>query len=208
LPAVVIDREEDAPRVAAALSGGGIDVMEIMLRTPAAVGGIRLLKEAVPDFLVGAGTVLQSEQVDEVIEAGAAFGVAPGLNEAVARRAKEKGFTFVPGVATPSEIERAAALGFEWLKFFPAEALGGSEALRMMAGPYGHLDLKFVPTGGIENGNLGHYLELPMVGAVAGTWIAPRKVIQREGWDEIAARARAALDVIRRLENEPTEDRG
>ena len=147
---MVVDQAVDAVPLARALIACGIDVMELTLRTPAALEALRLIKQEVPEMLAGVGTVLTRSQIDEVVDAGGAFAVAPGLNPSVVQHAQSLGLPFAPGVATPSEIERAVELGCRELKFFPAEPIGGLQYLRSMAAPYSHLGLKFIPLGGIK----------------------------------------------------------
>ena len=195
---LVIDEVEHGPPLAEALLAGCIDGMELTLRTDAAVGALR----AVPDMLAGIGTILTPEQVDEVADAGAAFGVAPGLNRRVVERAKALGLPFAPGVATPSEIEAAVELGCRELKFFPAEPSGGMKYLSSVQAPYAHLGLRFVPLGGLNAENMGSYLTSPAVLAIGGSWIAPRKLIQQEDWSAITARAAEARRIIGGLRKE------
>jgi len=183
----VLDRAEHAPPLALALLAGGLDVIEVTFRTPAAAAGIAAIRAACPDMLVGAGTLLTAEQARQAKAAGAQFAVAPGLNETVVRAAQECGLPFFPGVATPSDIERALELGCRCLKFFPAEAAGGVPMLQALTGPYAHTGLKFIPTGGIGLKNLASYLALPVVVAIGGSWMAERKLINDGNWSAITA---------------------
>ena len=193
---LVVDREEDAVPLARALLGGGVALMELTLRTPAALDCLRRIRAEVPEMMAGVGTILTPDQVDEVAAAGAAFGVAPGTQPAVIRRAAERGLPFAPGIATPSDIEQALALGGNLLKFFPAETSGGLPYLESMAAPYLHLGVKFVPLGGIKIGNLPAYLASPLIAAVGGSWIAPRTAIREQAWDRIRDNAKEAVAFV------------
>jgi 2-dehydro-3-deoxyphosphogluconate aldolase/(4S)-4-hydroxy-2-oxoglutarate aldolase len=150
-------------------------------------------------MLVGAGTVLTPAQVDTAREAGARYGLAPGLNPAVLARAAEAGLPFAPGVMTPSEIEQALEAGCQMVKFFPAMAAGGPAMLRTIAGPYAHAGLAFNPTGGVTLDNLEDWMALPEVRAVGGTWIATRADVAGGRWQAIAEKARAAVARVARL---------
>lgn len=193
VPVVVLDKAEQAEPLAEALLAGGLDIMEITFRTDAAEEAIRRISKSFPEVLVGAGTLLEPEQCDRAKDAGASFGLAPGLNPDVVRRAAEIDLTFSPGVMTPSEIEQALSLGCKILKFFPAGAAGGPELLKALAGPYSHTGAHFIPTGGINADNLGDYLALPVVCACGGSWMVDKKLINAERWDEITLLTREAL---------------
>lgn len=191
----VLDRAASAPLLAQALLAGGLDVVEVTFRTPEAAASIAAIRAAFPDMLVGAGTVLTAGQARQAQAAGAQFAVAPGLNETVVRAAQECGLPFFPGVATPSDIERALELGCRYLKFFPAEAAGGVPMLQALTGPYAHTGLKFIPTGGIGLNNLASYLALPVVVAVGGSWMAERKLVNEGNWSAITALTAKAVKV-------------
>ena len=193
VPVTVIDRAEDAVPLAEALTAGGLNIIEITFRTAAAVEAIRRIRRALPDMLVGAGTLLSPQQVDEAVQAGARFGVAPGLHEPVVRRAAELKLPFVPGVLTPSEIEQALAWGLKLLKFFPAEPAGGVKMLKALAGPYAQTGLRFIPLGGVGPANAADYLALPQVAAVGGSWIAERSAIAARDWPTITRLAAEAV---------------
>jgi 2-dehydro-3-deoxyphosphogluconate aldolase/(4S)-4-hydroxy-2-oxoglutarate aldolase len=195
VPVATIARPEDAPAVAEALRAGGIDIIEVTFRAAGAARAIANILRTFPDMLVGAGTVLDTAQVDEALDAGAKFAVAPGLNEAVVRHALQKRLPFVPGVATASEVERAMHLGCKLLKFFPAAQAGGPEMLKALAGPYGHTGVRFIPLGGIKPSNAADYLALPIVAAVGGTWIAPADLIDARNWNEITRRSAQAVQI-------------
>ena len=194
---LVVDELAHAVPLATALMDGGIDVMELTLRTPVALDALRAIRAEVPGMVSAVGTVLTPEQAGEAAIAGAAFGVAPGLSPRVVRAARKVGLPFAPGVATASDLEAALELGCREVKFFPAESTGGMSYLKSMAAPYTHLGVRFVPLGGIKPDHVRAYLSSSLVLAVGGSWIAPRDVIQREDWDVIrinAARARAIVD--------------
>ena len=189
---LVIDHAPNVVPLSKALVACGIDCIELTLRTPAAVDAIRLVREQVPNMIVGVGTILQPDQVDEVVAAGARFGVAPGLNPKVVQRAQEKGLPFAPGVATPSDIEAAIELGCRELKFFPAEPSGGIGYLRSMVSPYAHLGLQFIPLGGVNANNMSAYLYDPTVLAVGGSWIATQKLVSNQNWSAVIDNATEA----------------
>lgn len=197
---LVVDEVRDAVPLAQALLDGGVDVMELTLRTPAAVEALTVIRADVPEMVAGIGTILTPAQVKQVADAGAAFGVAPGLSRRVVQAARELHLPFAPGVATPSDVEKGLELGCRDLKFFPAEPTGGLKYLKSIAAPYTHLGLRFVPLGGINLDNSTGYLADPLVLAVGGSWLAPRSLIQNGEWLAIrtrAAEARAAVDRLR-----------
>ncbi len=193
---LVIDRVEDAAPLGRALLAGGIDVLELTLRTKAAIKAIRAIKGETPQMLVGAGTVLTAEQAGYAAGAGANFALAPGTNPATIRAADEIGLPFIPGVATPSDVERALECGCRLLKFFPAEPAGGIKYLRGMAAPYAHLNVRFIPLGGLNAENASAYLGDPLVSAIGGSWIARRESISAAEWPKITALAREARALV------------
>ena len=197
VPVVVIDDAALAVPLAEALLAGGLDLIEITFRTAAAESAIRNVARALPQMMVGAGTLLEPAQVRTARDAGAKFGVAPGLNEEVVRAARELGLTFLPGVMTPSEVERGLALGCQLQKFFPAEVAGGAKMLKALAGPYAHTGLRFIPLGGVNSKNAPDYLSLPIVAAIGGSWIAERRLISTKNWSEITRLAREALGLAK-----------
>ena len=194
---LIIDREEDAVPVARALLAGGVNVMELTLRTPAALGALKRIKAEVPEMLAGVGTILTTEQVKQTVEAGAAFGVAPGVNPRVLNAAREAGLSFGPGVATPTDIELALEHGCKLLKFFPAKPMGGLTYLKAAAAPYLHLGVKFVPLGGVNAKNMSVYLADPLIAALGGSWLAPKDAIQTAGWPTITKLAAEAIGTIK-----------
>lgn len=193
---LIIDHEEDGPPLAKALLAGGVDVMELTLRTPAALGAMRRIHEEVPSMLAGAGTVLTPAQVEEVREVGAGFAVSPGVNPRVLAAARDAGLPFAPGIATPTDIESALEFGCHILKFFPAEPSGGLGYLKTIAAPYLHLGIRFIPLGGLNGSNMESYLADTTVAAIGGSWLAPRDAIREKRWDDITALARSATSHI------------
>lgn len=192
IPVVALDSPDQAVPLAQALVEGGIPTIEVTFRTKAAAQAIAAITEALPEVLVGAGTVLSPESLQAAVTAGARFAVAPGFNPRVVAAARELGIPFIPGVATPSEIEAALDHDCKILKFFPATALGGVKALKAIAAPYRHTGVKFIPTGGINLENLDEWLALDSVIAVGGTWLAKQKDITDGCWGEITERCRTA----------------
>ena len=192
IPVVAIERVEAAIPLADALLAGGLPIVEITFRTPVAAEVISRITRERPQLIVGAGTVLTVANLEAARAGGAAFAVAPGLNPVVVKRAHELQLPFMPGVATPSEIELGLSLGCTLMKFFPAEALGGVAMIEALTAPYQHTGLRFIPTGGVNPGNLAAYLRLKSVAAVGGTWIAKREDIDGGKWDEVTGRCRAA----------------
>ena len=190
---LVIDDEKHAVPLAKALLAGGVDCMELTLRTDAAMGALRRIRAEVPEMVAGIGTILTVDQVKDVHEAGGSFGVSPGLNPKVLAAARDLGLPFAPGVLTPSDIECALEDDLRLLKFFPAGPSGGLKYLDAVAAPYQHLGVRFVPLGGIHLGNMREYLASPHVAAIGGSWIAKRDVIAAEDWETITANARAAV---------------
>ena len=199
VPVVAIDDAAAALPLADALIAGGLGIAEITFRTAAAAEVIRTLNAERPDLLVGTGTILNVEDLRRAHECGAAFGVAPGFNPKVVAEADKLGFPFAPGVMTPSDVEGALGMGLDVLKFFPAEAAGGLKLLKSLAAPYGHLGVKFIPTGGINVSNASAYLESPVVLAVGGSWVARRSDIAEGNWDTIEANARAVVEMVASL---------
>jgi len=199
VPVIAIDSAEAALPLADALLEGGLPLVEITFRTAAAADAIRTIASQRPQLLVGAGTVLTQENLEAACACGARFGVAPGLNPQIVCRAKELGLPFVPGIATPSDIEQGLALGCRVLKFFPYEALGGVNLIKALAAPYAHTGMRLVPTGGVSMANLESYLGQKVVAAVGGTWIAKQEDIAAGKWAEIRDRCREAVALVQRI---------
>jgi 2-dehydro-3-deoxyphosphogluconate aldolase/(4S)-4-hydroxy-2-oxoglutarate aldolase len=194
VPVVVLDSAEDAEPLAEALLAGGLDVMEITFRTAAAAESIRRIAARFPEILLGAGTLLEKDQVLRARDSGAVFGLAPGLNPEIVTTAADCGLAFSPGVMTPGEIEQALSLGCKLLKFFPAEAAGGVAMLKALSGPYAHTGVRFIPTGGVSSENLASYLKLPVVAAIGGSWMVDKSLVSLGRWQEITRLTREALD--------------
>lgn len=196
VPVAALDAADHAEPLAEALLAGGLDVMEVTFRTKAAPEAIRRIARRFPEILLGAGTLLEPGQVAQAHDAGAVFGLAPGLNESVVAAAARLGMVFTPGVMTPSEIDRALGLGCRLLKFFPAENAGGARMLAAQAAPFAHTGARFVPTGGINAGNLADYLRLPVVAAVGGSWMVDRKLVAAGDFAEVTRRTKEALATV------------
>jgi 2-dehydro-3-deoxyphosphogluconate aldolase/(4S)-4-hydroxy-2-oxoglutarate aldolase len=194
VPVVVLDSADHAEPLAEALLAGGLDVMEITFRTAAAEESIRRIAARFPEMLLGAGTLLEKKQVKRAKKAGAVFGLAPGLNPDTVKAAGDVDLLFSPGVITPSEVEKALSLDCKLLKFFPAEAAGGVNMLKALAGPYAHTGVKFVPTGGITQTHLIKYLKLPVVAAIGGSWMVDKALVNEGKWEEITRLTKEALE--------------
>lgn len=194
VPVVALDRAEDALPLGEALVKGGIPCAEVTFRTAAAEEAIRLMSKEFPDMLIGAGTVLKTEQVDRAVAAGAKFIVAPGLNPKTVGYCVERNIPIVPGCANPSDIEAALEFDLEVVKFFPAEALGGLKLIKAMAAPYGNV--KFMPTGGINADNICTYLEFNKVIACGGSWMVDKKLVAAGRFDEIERLCKEAVEKV------------
>lgn len=192
----VIDKPEDAVPLAQALLASGLNCIEVTFRTAGAADSIERIRKEVPDITVGAGTLLSADNVKAAADAGAQFGVSPGLSETVSRAAQENKLPLFPGVITPSEVMRAMELGWKHLKFFPSETFGGVNAIKALAGPFGHTGVKFIPTGGITAATLPNYLAVPQVAAIGGSWMAERKLVAEKDWVKITALTAEAMKVI------------
>ena len=199
LAVLVIDALEDAVPLARALLRGGISAMELTLRTPAALDALKRIITEAPEMLAGVGTILNVEQVRTVKDLGAAFGVAPGFNANIVKAAQELSLPFAPGIMTASELEAAYSLGCKEMKLFPAEHVGGLDYLNSLNSPYAHLEIKYIPLGGVSIENLQSYLECPLVLAVGGSWLAPRKLIQQKDWDQISRNCEKATEIINKV---------
>lgn len=199
VPVVVINDAEDALPLAKALVNGGLPCAEVTFRTEAAAESIRIMSEAYPDLLVGAGTVLTKEQVDTAIESGAKFIVSPGLNPNIVSYVLEKGIPMVPGTCTPSDIERALELGLTEVKFFPAEASGGLNMIKALSGPY--VNVSFMPTGGLNTDNVKDYLANPKIFCCGGTWIAKADLLKEKKFDEIERLVKEAAEIVKEVRN-------
>ncbi len=194
VPVIKIDDAADAAPLAKALEAGGLPCAEVTFRTSAAAEAIAEMVKACPDMIVGAGTVLTTEQADAAIAAGATFIVSPGLNPNVVRHCIEKGVPIVPGINNPTGIEQALELELKVVKFFPAEPSGGLNMLKAMAAPYG--GVKFMPTGGISPANVGDYLAWNRIIACGGSWMVPAKLLAAKDFAGIEKLAREAVDTM------------
>jgi len=199
VPVIAIDDAQSAIPLADALQEGGLPVAEITFRTAAAAEVIARIARERPLVILGAGTVLSVENLRRAKDAGARFGVAPGLNPDVVCEAAGINLPFIPGVVTPSEVEQALALGARLLKFFPAETFGGLKVIKALAAPYAHTGAKFMPTGGVTMANLAEYLAVEMVACVGGTWIASREAIAEKKWAQIRDNCKAAVELARKI---------
>lgn len=192
----VIEKPDDAVPLTEALIAGGLNCIEVTFRTAGAAESIARIRKFLPNAVVGAGTLLTADHVKAAVDAGAQFGVSPGLSEAVSKAAHENSFPLFPGVITPSEVMRALELGWKHLKFFPAETFGGVNVLKALAGPFGHTGVKFIPTGGIKAATLPNYLAVPQVAAIGGSWMADRKLVAEKQWDRITELTSEAMKAI------------
>ena len=197
IPVVVLDRTEDAVPTAKALLKGGIGVMEITFRTAAARDALRAVAENVPEMIVGAGTVLNVAQCEAASQAGAQFIVSPGLDIPLTESCIREGLAVIPGCVTPSEIMAILALGLKTVKFFPASVYGGLDAMKALSGPFP--GLKFIPTGGVNAGNLREYIAAPFISAAGGSWMCKKADIAAGKFDQISALSEEAVRIIREV---------
>ena len=195
VPVVVLNDAKDAAPLAKALCDGGLPCAEVTFRTEAAEESIRIMAEQFPDMLIGAGTVLTTEQVDRAVAAGAKFIVSPGLNPRIVKYCVEKGILITPGCANPSDIEQALENGLEVVKFFPAEPAGGLNMIKAMAAPY--VGVKFMPTGGINQTNVREYLAYDRILACGGSWMVKGSLIDAGEFDKIEALTREAVEIVK-----------
>ncbi|EKB18936.1 bifunctional 4-hydroxy-2-oxoglutarate aldolase/2-dehydro-3-deoxy-phosphogluconate aldolase [Aeromonas veronii] len=191
IPVIAIEQAEDIIPLGAALANNGLPVAEITFRSAAAVEAIRLLRQSQPEMLIGAGTVLNREQVIAAKEAGATFIVSPGFNPNTVKACQELNIPIIPGVNNPSTIEAALEMGLTTLKFFPAEASGGTVMIKALLAPYTQITL--MPTGGISTHNINEYLAIPRVIACGGSWMVDKKLIAEKQWEEIGRLTREAV---------------
>ncbi len=196
VPVVVINDADDAVPAAEALLAGGLDIMDITMRTDAGIQAIKNVAEGCPEMLVGAGTVLTLEKCQEAVDAGAKFIVSPGFNEKIVAWCVENDVVVTPGCVTPTEIEAALAYGIKTVKFFPAGTYGGIQACKSLYGPYRAADVSFIPTGGVDNSNLPDFADKPYIHAVGGSWLCSSSAIAKHDFDAITASASTAIDVL------------
>jgi 2-dehydro-3-deoxyphosphogluconate aldolase/(4S)-4-hydroxy-2-oxoglutarate aldolase len=194
VPVVTITDADKAEGLGKALSKGGIPIAEITFRTPAAADGIRHMADTVPDVLVGAGTVINTELAKKAIQAGAKFIVSPGFNPGVVQYCLEQGVPVIPGINNPAGIEAALEAGLTTVKFFPAEASGGTTMLKALSAPFPQV--RFMPTGGISPANLGDYASLDSVLAIGGSWMVPSDRIASNSWEEITQLCKTARTTL------------
>jgi 2-dehydro-3-deoxyphosphogluconate aldolase/(4S)-4-hydroxy-2-oxoglutarate aldolase len=190
IPVIVIQRVADAVPLARALVAGGVKVLEITLRTPVALDCMRAIAAAVPEAVVGAGTIRSVADAQAALDAGCRFGVSPGYARDIGRACRDIGLPLLPGVATASEVMAASADGYDFLKFFPATAAGGIPMLKALSGPFA--DVLFCPTGGITLQTAPQFLSLPNVRVCGGSWLTPQDAVDAQDWARITALARAA----------------
>lgn len=194
VPVVKIDNAADALPLAKALCAGGLPCAEVTFRTSAAAEAIKIMTDNFPNMCVGAGTVLNADQVDAAVAAGAKFIVSPGLNPRTVKYCVEKNIPITPGTSSPSDIEQAIELGLDVVKFFPAEQSGGLAKIKAMAAPY--VNMKFMPTGGVNAKNLTSYLDFPKIIACGGSWMVNKDMIAAKDWDGITALTKEAVSTM------------
>ncbi|SDX41943.1 2-dehydro-3-deoxyphosphogluconate aldolase / (4S)-4-hydroxy-2-oxoglutarate aldolase [Lutibacter oricola] len=196
---LIIDEVKHAVPVAKALLKGGINTIELTLRTPAALDAAKAIKKELPEVCLGFGTVLTVEQVKAVKDVGADFAVSPGCNPKIIAEAHKLGLSFSPGIMTPTDIEMAVEQGCRVIKYFPAESSGGMNHLKNMGAPYQYLGIKYIPLGGVNMSNARGYLESDLISAIGGSWIAKRDLILAENWDQITANAKEITDLVKEI---------
>lgn len=194
VPVVVLDDAKDAAPLAKALCEGGLPCAEVTFRTAAAEESIRIMAKEFPEMLVGAGTVLTTEQVDRAVNAGAKFIVSPGLNPTVVKYCVDKGIPVTPGTSNPSDVEMAISLGLDVVKFFPAEQAGGINMIKAMAAPY--TQMKFMPTGGINAKNINSYLAFDKILACGGSWMVKKDLVAAGEFDKIRDLTKEAVQTM------------
>ena len=197
VPVVVLNDAEQAVPTARALLAGGINVMEITFRTAAAKASIAKVAAEVPEMIVGAGTVINVEQLRDAVEAGAKFVVSPGSDPEVIQEAAKLDVPIIPGVVTPSEIMMGLKLGVKVFKFFPAESYGGLKTIKALCGPFPQI--KFIPTGGISQANASEYFNNPKIQAVGGSWMVSSAMIEAGDFDGITAKSAAATALFKEI---------
>lgn len=199
IPVLVLNSVEKGLRICELLERCGLPAAEITFRTKEAESIIREASKRFPELFLGAGTILNTDDLHRAFDAGARFAVAPGFNPKVLREAVEHALPFSPGVCTPSEIEQAYDLGCPFLKFFPAEAAGGTAMLKSMSAPYKHLGIRFMPTGGVTSANAAEYLSMREVAAVGGTWLGKAADLEAGRWDAVENAVRDAVKLAARI---------
>ena len=197
IPVIVIEKEEQAVPLAQALVKGGLPVLEVTFRTAAAAGAIAAIRREVPEAVVGAGTLLTPQMVQDAKAAGAVFGVAPGFDPVVMAAAKAADLPMCPGIATASELSQALSAGCKMVKFFPAEAAGGVKMIKNLLGAFRFTGVKFMPTGGVKPANVAEYLAVPEIVCCGGTWIVPKEALAAGDWAAIEKLAAEAAAIVR-----------
>lgn len=192
VPVLVIKKLEHAVPLAKALIAGGINILEVTLRTPVALEAIELIAKELPDAMIGAGTVTNAEQLQQVTDAGAKFAISPGMTAELLAAGQAGPIALIPGISSTSDLMRARDAGYTHLKFFPAEAVGGVKAIKSIAGPFPNM--VFCPTGGISLSNYHDYLALPNIHCVGGSWLAPDALMDAGDWDAITQLAKEAVE--------------
>lgn len=196
---LMITRAEDAVPLAQALLTGGVSSIELTLRTEAALDCVRRIRAEVPDMTVGVGTILTPGQANDAKEAGASFGVSPGMNARVVAEARRIGLPFAPGICTPTDIELALEADCRLLKFFPCEPCGGLPYLKTIAAPFMHLNLQFIPLGGVNAANAATYLQDSSVLALGGSWLAPKELVAQGNWMAITDLASEITGIVQQV---------
>ncbi len=192
-----IANPDDALPTIDALLRGGVDTIELALRTEGALEAIKIIKRERAQITLGVGTVINTKQIEQIADLNVDFAVAPGCNPRIMQAAIESGVPFAPGIATPSDIEAALECGCRVMKYFPAETLGGMKHLTNMVAPYRYLGLKFIPLGGVSQQNAGEYLASDLITAIGGSWIAKRPMIESGDWVTIESNARKIVKLIK-----------
>lgn len=193
VPLVQSDDPATAVQISRALAAGGLTVAEVVLRTDRALECLKAVAEEVPEMTAGAGTVLNAEQADAAVDAGAKFIVSPGLDDGVIATAKARGVPVYPGILTPTELQHAHNVGLDVVKFFPASIAGGVPALKALSSVFRHM--RFMPTGGVSPGNLADFLAIPAVLACGGSWLTPAAAIADGDYEQITALAKEAVEL-------------
>jgi 2-dehydro-3-deoxyphosphogluconate aldolase/(4S)-4-hydroxy-2-oxoglutarate aldolase len=200
VPVITIDKPQNAVPLARALLDGDIGCAEITFRTSSAEESIYMIRREYPEMLIGAGTVITMEQLEQAVEVGAQYIVSPGFDASIVGWCQEHEVPVLPGVATPTEINMALARGLKLLKFFPAEELGGIRMLKALYAPYS--EVRFIPTGGVTSHNLAQYLSLPNVVACGGSWMATKSMISNNSFEEITRLAKEARAIVNQVRGE------
>lgn len=195
IPVLVIEKLDDALPIAEALLTAGVRVLEVTLRTPSALDVISTIAKELPEAIIGSGTVANRQQLQQSYDAGATFALSPGSTSDLLQAGNESNIALIPGISSASELMNCSDYGYDHLKFFPAEALGGVNTLKSIAGPFP--DIHFCPTGGINPGNVRDYLALPTVDCCGGSWLVPSHIVADKNWHAITELAKQALNHVK-----------